>query len=74
MQTTLTPAEPTTTGRPLPAPRPSCLCGARPGRGQTQCRKCRARERWHRRNRLDAENRRRSDAHRAAALLTGGAR
>jgi hypothetical protein len=58
----------------LPDAGPTCLCGARLGRGQTSCRKCRARERWHRRNRLHDDNRRRTDAHRTTALLLGGAR
>lgn len=51
---------------------PACLCGAQLAGRRTQCRKCRARERWHRRNRQQAEdNRRRTDAHRTALLLGG---
>ena len=53
---------------------PTCLCGAQLAGRQTSCRKCRARDRWHRRNRLAADNRRRTDAHRTTALLLGGAR
>ena len=64
-------AEVTTLTRPLDQ-RP-CMCGARLDDGQTLCRKCRARERWHRRSRLRRDNQRRTDAHRTAMLL-GGAR
>jgi hypothetical protein len=53
---------------------PTCLCGAQLAGRQTSCRKCRARDRWHRRNRLAADNRRRTDAHRTTALLLGGTR
>lgn len=60
--------------RVLPDPGPMCLCGARLAARQTQCRKCRTRERWHRHNRLHEDNRRRTDAHRTTALLLGGAR
>ena len=52
----------------------SCLCGARLTGRQVQCRKCRSRERWHRRNQHDADSRRRTDAYRTTALLLGGAR
>lgn len=58
----------------LPDAGPTCLCGAQLTGRQTSCRKCRARDRWHRRNRLDADNRRRTDAHRTTALLMGGPR
>ena len=52
----------------------TCLCGARLTGRQVQCRKCRARERWHRRNQHDADSRRRTDAYRTTALLLGGGR
>jgi hypothetical protein len=58
----------------LPDAGPACLCGAQLIGRQTSCRKCRARDRWHRRNRLAADNRRRTDAHRTTALLLGGTR
>jgi hypothetical protein len=58
----------------LPDAGPTCLCGAQLAGRQTQCRKCRARERWHRRNRLADDNRRRTDSYRTSALLLGGAR
>ena len=58
----------------LPDTGPTCLCGAQLAGQATQCRKCRTRERWHRHNRLHEDNRRRTDAHRTAALLLGGAR
>ena len=53
---------------------PTCLCGAQLRGRQTQCRKCRARERWHRRHRMAADNQRRTDAYRTTTLLLGGAR
>lgn len=82
MQTTTTaPAHPDRTDdppaarpRPLPDPGPTCLCGAHLAARQTQCRKCRTRERWQRHNRLHEDNSRRTDAHRTTALLLGGAR
>lgn len=78
MQTTLTSAEPTTVGEPPedhpPESAPTCLCGAPLAGRHTRCRKCRARDRWHRHHRLDAENRRRLDAYQTTALLMGGAR
>lgn len=58
----------------LPDAGSTCLCGAQLTGRQTQCRKCRARERWHRRNRVHDANRRRIDAYRTTALLMGGAR
>jgi len=58
----------------LPDAGPTCLCGARLTGRHPQCRKCRARERWHRHNRQHADNRRRTDAYRTTALLMGGAR
>ncbi len=80
MQTTPpTPAAPLDQPSDLPPVRlpdagPTCLCGARVTGRRTQCRKCRARERWHRRYQLHEDNRRRTDAHQTAALLIGGAR
>ena len=76
MQTTVTRTEPTTVGKPptRSPSAPACLCGARTGRGQSRCRKCRNRERWYRRNRLHHDNRRRRDAQLSAALLMGGPR
>ena len=50
---------------------PICLCGAQLAGRRTRCRKCRARERWHRRNRQLEDSRRRTDAHRTALLLGG---
>jgi hypothetical protein len=58
----------------LPDASRTCLCGAELTRRQNQCRKCLARERWHRHNRLHDENRRRTDAYRTTALLMGGTR
>jgi len=49
----------------------ACVCGAQLDDGQTICRKCRARERWHRRHQLRRDNQRRTDAHRTAMLLLG---
>lgn len=58
----------------LPDASPTCLCGVQLAGRQTACRKCRARERWHRRNRLAEDNRRRTAAHHTTALLLGGPR
>jgi len=54
----------------LPDAGPTCLCGAELTRRQNQCRKCRARERWHRHNRLHDDNRRRTDAYRTTQHFT----
>jgi len=83
MQTTAAPTDPPPrlTDEPpdqLPVRLPdadlTCLCGARLTSSRPQCRKCRARERWHRHNRRHADNQRRTDAYRTTALLMGGAR